>query len=759
MKKLFAILLFIFVALAVQAQQTMVVKGQILDEDEETGLSFALVKVDNNIMYADSEGFFEITLSAKESILIEANQLGYETKVARVADNFENVLLALRAKTLFLEEVLVSDDPYHSQPQSDIIVDKVQSVSQPRDVADLFSATPGFSLVKKGGYAMDPVFRSFKYEQLNVIYDGGIQTTYACPGRMDPTTTHINPQDVKKIELIRGPFSVRYGPTMGAIVNVVTETFDYEADPGFGGSLESGFETNGSSKMTKLSLNGSNQKFDFALLGGLKDYGSYQSGNGTVVPSSFKTYDYNLKLGYNPGKNQRLYVNWRQAFNRDVLHAGLAMDTDSDNSDFLSLDYSWKNINPKLVGLNIKAYGTQVNHIMTNHRRPNFMMVDAVAEVSATTVGGKAELSVMPGKKTMLYVGTDYRYVGRDGERLRIMKRNMMTGEELPMPMKMTDAIWQNSTINDLGLFLEGRYFANARWSFLVGSRLDFVNSAIKDPAEDFTARYSNLNIENEWNLSATASATYTIPSGWNFQLALGRGVRTANMIERYINHFTVGMDAYEYVGNPFLTPEVNNQVEFSVNKKTEAFQAGANLFYSYLNDYITGMVDTTIARKYMGSLPYARRFVNVGEAIQYGFELTGQIQLAKYLSTSGSLAFTRAQNLDWDEPLPEISPMEATLAISYERPVWWINAQGRFVDNQNQVSITFDEGTTPGFSEFDLRLGVKPIKGLSFGMAVLNIFDRQYREHLNRSYRNATQPGVIYEPGRNWTFFAKYSF
>ncbi|MDZ7615171.1 MAG: hypothetical protein U5K51_16860 [Flavobacteriaceae bacterium] len=31
-----------------------------------------------------------------------------------------------------------------------------------------------------------------------------------------------------------------------------------------------------------------------------------------------------------------------------------------------------------------------------------------------------------------------------------------------------------------------------------------------------------------------------------------GQENRTADMIERYINHFNVGIDPYEYVGNPY---------------------------------------------------------------------------------------------------------------------------------------------------------------------------------------------------------------
>lgn len=420
MKKLFAIGLLISAALCLNAQPLMTIKGKILDKNQGDGVPFALLLINNQPAYADLDGYFEVAIPTAKKISIKASQVGYESTEKDFVDHFEHIELIMVSKAIILEEVLISDQPSHSQPQSNTIVDAGRMVTQPRDVGDLFDAIPGFNLIKKGGYALDPIFRSFKYEQLNLIYDGGIQTTYACPGRMDPTTTHINPQDVEKIEVIRGPFSVRYGPTMGAIINVVTDKNQHQL--GYGGSVEGGFETNGNSKITKVQLYGASQRFDLGVSGGLKDFGSYRSGDGRIIPASFKTYDYNFKLGYKPTEDQRLQINWRQAINRDVLHAGLPMDTESDDSDFLSIDYNWKNISPKLFRLNLKAYGTQVDHVMTNHLRPNFMMVDAAASVSAQTFGGKAELSILPNQKTTVYMGTDYRYIGRSGDRVRLMK-------------------------------------------------------------------------------------------------------------------------------------------------------------------------------------------------------------------------------------------------------------------------------------------------------------------------------------------------
>ena len=87
--------------------------------------------------------------------------------------------------------------------------------------------------------------------------------------------------------------------------------------------------------------------------------------------------------------------------------------------------------------------------------------------------------------------------------------------------------------------------------------------------------------------------------------------MRTASMIERFINHFNIGIDPYEYVGNPYLDPEVNNQLEFSVNQRFSKIDLGATVFYSFMKDYITAIVDESIAKKI-----YANRTTYLCQAV-----------------------------------------------------------------------------------------------------------------------------------------------
>ncbi|MCB0563688.1 MAG: TonB-dependent receptor [Phaeodactylibacter sp.] len=754
---------FIAFALPFMAIGQHLISGTVKDTDTQKPLSFANLAVEGfaSSAYADEQGNFELEVPEQGSYTIIVQHIGYEQLKYPVEKATDELQLQLQSKPILIENILVQGSKVDNAAQSDVITGFTQHVSHPKDVAALFKDTPGFGLVKRGGYAMDPVFRSFRNEQLNVQYDGGVQVMHACPNRMDPITTHVAPEEVERIELIKGPFSVRYGQTMGGVINIITQQPEPAEAFTIGGAVESGYESNGDSKLARLTLNGAGKGYDFTVNGGARDFGNYQNGDGLEIPTSFKSYDYAAKLGLRPYQDHRLQLGWRQSFGRDILHVGLPMDTREDNSSVLSLDYVAKNISRKLYSATFKAFASSVSHIMSNELRPNFMMVDALATVDALTVGGKLELSWQPGARSQLYTGLDFRGLSRDGNRIRLVKRNMMTGEPLEMPMRFEDLIWQDARLNNVGLFAESRYFLTKKLTLTAGARLDRVAAEILNPAPDFAELYPNLNNEIEWNISGNLSADYRLDEHWSTQLALGRGTRTAGMEERFINHFTLGADAYEYVGNPLLRPEANHQLEWSLSRQSERFGVKLSAFFSYITDYITAAVDSTLARKYMPMEQprFARRFQNIDAATQKGFELETTVQLLKNLQLYANAAYTHARNLDWEEPLPEIPPFSATAGLKYEQERYSINFKGRFVADQERVADSFDERRTPGFSVFDLQGHVEPVSGLSVGAAVLNIFNRNYYEHLNRGYRNMPEQGLIYEPGRNVTVFVRYEF
>jgi iron complex outermembrane receptor protein len=657
----------------------------------------------------------------------------------------------------------VATDPVLTKVKTDLL----KKVVQPKNVADLFTDFNGFSLIKRGNYAIDPSFRASQYEQLNIQFDGGTKAMHACPNRMDPITTHVVPEDIERIEVIKGPYTVRYGATFGGIINLVTQK-PQQLGNGLHGNASTGYETNGNALVSSFKIQQVTDTYDLTANAGYRDFGNYEDGDGVEIPSAFRSLDYGLRLGYNFSENQRLQAHWRQSYGRDVLHAGLPMDTDEDNSSILALDYKLSKLDGFIKEVNAKVYYSYVDHLMSNTRRPSFNNTAAVSAIDATTAGGRVEFKVKPVENWILYSGLDALLIARDGSRIRTVKRNMM-GVVLPVPMVFNDKVWQDSYVNDYGLFVENKFALNNKTMLTAGARYDLVVSDIKDPEANFAQMYENLGQREENNVSATVSLKHQFSQNNSLEIAYGRGVRSANMIERYINHFQVGQDPFEYVGNPFLDAEVNNQFEIGFKgfkpftSIIDALRYSISGYYSIYENYIVPVVDPTLDRRFMpAALPQeVKRFINLDSAYKTGFEAEATVDFAKYFNFNTAFSYVYTRNQDLDESLPLTPPLVTRLGLGYEKGTYWARMDYTITSRQDQISSSFREQETAGYHTLDLRFGFEPFKKLNLGFAVLNAFDQTYNNHLNFSFVNQADFGrvPINDPGRNFSVFLQYEF
>ncbi len=709
-----------------------------------------------------------LVLDIGETYLIES--MGYKTIEIKVDDNTPETL-ALKPIPIELGEVLVNGNLFEDPVMSLTTPDLTKNVVQPKNVADLFSNIEGFGVIKRGNYAIDPSFRAAQYEQLNIQYDGGTKVLHACPNRMDPITTHVIPENIERIEVIRGPFSVRYGPTFGGIINLVTQKPEFD-EYGLSGAVSSGFESNGNNSVSMAQLQYADEKFDILGSYAYRDYGNYEDGLGREIPSSFRSIDYALGLGYNFTTNERLKLQWRQSFGRDVLHASLPMDSDYDDSSILSLDYHKKNMDGVLNQVKAKVYYSYVDHLMSNTRRANFSTVEAFSPVDATTAGGKFEAKLVFNDNWTTYAGVDALLIARDGVRNRLVKQNMM-GMPLDMPMAFEDKIWQDSYINDYGVFAESIYELNNNTSLQFGIRYDLVSSEIQDPDELFLEYYPDLEQRTEHNLSGTISLKKRLANNDVLEFAIGRGVRSANMIERAINHFQVGQDPFEYVGNPNLDAEVNNQIEVAYRGQTDLngslqkidyFVSG---YYSLFENYIVGVIDPTKTRRFMPNAEPAnpKVFRNLDNAYKTGFEAGFGLSFLDNFRFGTEISYVYTRNEDLGEALPLTTPLRSNFQLTYDNEKWFAGLYYTLVAEQNQLANSFGETTaTPGYGLFDIKANYELFRNMSIGVAVLNVFDKFYFDHLNFAFRNQGATGLsgmerLTDPGFNASVFVKYSF
>ncbi len=754
--------MFVLFISTVYAQNTSVT-GKIIDTETHEPVPGAtiLVKKTQNRSSSDFDGIFHI--KATEGQVLSVSHPEY-ISVEIPAQN--GIKIFLQPKNISLDEVVVKANPLEDITHSIVVMDEVKNGSQPRNVADLFKDIPGFNIQKRSASAMEPSLRSFKYEEMNIKYDGGNKMVNACPNRMDPITAHVIPESVRKIEVVKGPFTVRFGQTFGGIVNMITREPTPE-DYGWHGDFQVGNETNGNNTVMRADIMYAEKKYDLSIDGEHRDFGDYTDGAGQLTSSGFKTDSYSIKLGYNPNQNQRLQVNWHQKFGRDIKHAGLMMDSPKDDSYLLGLDYKIKKISDRIKYMQFKSYYSYVDHLMTNgyemdKPRPNYPGIDARTPVTSNTMGGKFELALTPKNNWLIYTGLDADIIRRDGTKTVIINNNPATGVPLDPVIVKKLKVWQDSYINDFGVFAEANKKLTDKLYLTLGIRTDYVVSESQDPAKGFIDIYGKIGQKTDVTVGGNISLKYK-KTDFQTQLAFGRGTRTPSMIERYIYRFIVGRDSREYIGNPNLKPEINNQVEWSVQKKWSDFKTGASLFYSYFQDYITPVLTPSLISTEggCGGAPKSPKVFNNVNAYQYGFDAYVSYQFTDYFTISADMAFTKAYNTTLDEPLSQVAPPNAHLDFKYEKNNYWLDLRTEIVADQTDYAPSFLETKTPGHTTFDFRAGWKPVKGLSIGGAVLNITDEAYYNHLNFAFVNADDLNGrrIFEPGRSFSVFMKYKF
>lgn len=634
-----------------------------------------------------------------------------------------------------------------------------------RDVGDFLRSIPNVAGIRKGGASVDPVVRGFKFSQLNVVMDGGMKIENGCPNRMDPVTAHVEIDELSQINVVKGPYLLTYGPALGGVINLQTEDPHPYSKFEIHANAMLGYEFNWDGAKEYFSLQGGNNKIYFRASGGYRKYGDYTSGNseGGAIEynTSFRKYNYGAKVGYTITPKQSILLSYSEAHGRDVMFPALTMDEKSDDTRMMSADYSAKNMSEVIKSLDVKIYQTDVSHLMDNSNRETWASKQMVADVNAVNTGGKATMGLKFGKHQVTG-GLDFENIYKDGGRTMTM---LMMGTTSTKKFNL----WNKAVIQNGGLFA-GYNAGYGKFVVDAALRVDFNKSDSEDTLKLIKngIEYFNETASRFVNLSANLGLTRKVTEKLSVSLALGRGTRSPNMLERYIKLLSVGYDNYDYLGNPQLKPETNNEVDLTVKYNDEHVgKVYVNGFYSYVKDYISAvMLPSSVVMPATVGAPGVKQFVNVDRATFTGFEMGytspqahklgvsviaamtyGRIpEVTKYIINSGKVT---GDTVLKNDALPEIPPFETTLSVNYRLLKGKLipKVSYRMVAAQHHVSEAFYEPETPGYSLLNFSVAYTVTKNININAGVNNIFDVSYYEHLNRKIIGSTEK--LYEPGR----------
>jgi iron complex outermembrane recepter protein len=789
-KSLLSLGIFLLFFLCASAQKTSI-KGIVLDYESGTPLNEANIKVEPGVFgtTTDSKGAYEIRDVEPGTYFITVSYVGYETtreKVEVQKGRICDLEVKLSKTGIYFGEITIKAKgiqeilPY---AKSSLLATNLHEDAF-RDVGDyLRKGVPNVSAIKKGGTALDPVVRGFKFEQLNVHLDGGVRVEGGCPNRMDPVAAHVEPDDIEKIEVIKGPYVLRFGPSLGGLVNIVTtdpEPFDGKK---FQIKLKGlkAYESNWNGTKDYLNIKAGNNRIFFNLSGSSMDYGNYESGKidgeRKQFNTQFRKYGYAAELGFKPLDNHELRFSYIISRGRNVKFPVLPMDERTDNTDIIAFDYSITKLNDLIEHVNLKIYNSTVEHVMDNKERAFGDTVAAVSAIDAINMGGRLEFKLNLENAGKFFVGADFENIDKDGDRTKYFYR-MPPNTQGELSVK-EEGIWTESNIQNLGFFAEYNTKIN-QLDIAAAFRID-MNSATTGDMNVYksvmnapdTIQKEITDVESSFtNVSFSTGATYHINEQMAVGLGFGRGVRSPGMVERFIRLLPVGFDRFDYLGNPQLEPEDNMQLDLNLNYMNE-FIGGIylNLFYSQVNNYISAIrLSPSDVRNNTAGVLGVKQFINLEEPANFiGFEFSYATPGTYNFGASLIAAYTQATfkevpgvikdpvtgqvtdaTVFSDDPANEIPPLESTIAFHYKLFKGRLipSASLRIVAEQSNVSRAFEEEITEGFTTVDFGLSYKHNNYLRVSGGIKNVFDEAYYEHLNRRVVDLT-PGNFYEPGR----------
>jgi iron complex outermembrane recepter protein len=263
---------------------------------------------------------------------------------------------------------------------------------------------PGFTVSRKGGTSGDPELRGLGGSRLNILMDDA-NLLGGCGGRMDPPTAYVFPEAYDRIEIIKGPQSVRYGATVAGVVRFDRDPmrFTESTVTGFGSAIAGSFDRRDFVGDVTAGDRGGYAR----LIGTLSRQDDYQDGMGRRVHSQFERWSSTAILGWTPDERTALELTAERSDGR-AAYDDRGMDGVAFDRTGYTLRLSRDDVAPWLAGIEVLAFYNYVDHVMDNYTLRAPPMQPMVSYPDRRTVGGRLAADFDLGGSWDLAAGVDW---------------------------------------------------------------------------------------------------------------------------------------------------------------------------------------------------------------------------------------------------------------------------------------------------------------------------------------------------------------
>ncbi|MDR2077199.1 MAG: TonB-dependent receptor [Desulfovibrio sp.] len=623
-------------------------------------------------------------------------------------------------------------------------------------LADSLGRLPGISRTGDSPWGQDISVRGLSGPSVVILLDGKRLNTAT---DMNARLGFINPADVERIEVLKGPISALYGSgSIGGGVNIITRKPGFSEEVTPHGKLAATGSTNpgGGGGYGSFSLSGP-RAWAF-VSGAFRDYGEVFGGHDSRVGNSdFMDRQGRAMLGLKPWDPLTITMEALHSTGRDIGIPGgvssmpaLAKVTyPSSEFTFLSLDASLEVNGAYLKTLEGSLYYTEnkrrvlVNHIppTSSAQYPNAYPLELRPSADHETWGGKLQASFELGDHTLVG-GADFWTWSVESSRQRSMFRIPGAGG----PITFSDSPTPDATQVSVGLFAEDNWKLNSALTLNLGARLDFLNTRA-DPLYNVSpvprqqavtkvrapGKLGERTDEDDIGWHLHAGLTWKMDEAWSQSLLLASSYRAADVMERF-KYIDLG-GGQILLGNPELDPEQTIYAEYGLHYDRRPFRADLRLFANIVTDYIAERaVDST-----------TRVMDNVDDARIYGAELEARWQFLDDWGLFGNLTGLYSRDENTGRALPGVAPVSGRTGIDFSHGSgFWARADTFLLAPQRHTpdDVTGTKGVITLNAAAGYRFETGGLKH-DISLVIDNILDTRYSNYL------AHQRGyTIWEPG-----------
>ena len=589
-------------------------------------------------------------------------------------------------------------------------------------IAQTLRDEPGIAMRSMGPAPARPVLRGLGSERLLVLEDG--ERTGDLSATSPDHAVVIEPLTAQRIEVVRGPPALVYGPnTIGGAVNVVRGYVPSVVPAKVGVTVTAQGETVNSGLSTGLAATMPVGRFALRADGTFRNAGDVQTPAGTLENTALETYNASVGGSY---VAEHGFVGGAFAYYQSEYGIpggfvgahpnGVSIQMKRRHSELKGEFYPHASAVPR-----VEAKGTYSWYFLQEFESNGSLGVEfGVLSYHGKVVAYTASLG--PFTKGAVGIWGEYRDYASGG----------FTFTPASKEGTVAGFVYQDL---ELDLF-----------TLQAGLRYDFRTVR---PDEQFESDIGLIRQRDFGGLSASLSGDYRLKPEWSVGAILTRSLRVPGIEELYSEGPHLAAYSYE-VGDPDLEKETGLGGEFytryggaEVSGRLAVFN---NEFRNYIYPRNTGEINNRLLLPIYQSTGAPARIA--GAEATLGWQMTSRFAL------NGSLAYVRGTLTDADEPLPWIPPLSGGLGIEYKQRQFTLGTSLRASAKQERTG-EFEEPTDgwvvlDAFAQYHITTGSLLH---TFDLVLENVTNTEYRDHLSRV------KSVMPEPGFNLRLLYKAYF